>query len=302
MMSEQEFETRWAELQTAEAADLAQQEAKARAQAEMKLQAKLETLADRVREAHSRPKALLIYEALTPDEHDCAMKQERVAEVTELSRPSIADYSQFGHWQVYVSGADIKSTILKPLFFDRLTLRRFLGLMSMTECQVGGRSGWKERQRDYERRFQEVISRINDGAGQPITREEVYAELEKLATRKKPTLVAAILQHLEQMYPDRVVTARFLNDAIGSFKKKGGFYTETVETAQGLAVRVRKVARVDPVRAHAAVAEVAPLLEQIIELAGRTTARTSLVQISANAQKVLQVLKHLQAAAEAEPR
>jgi hypothetical protein len=297
-MTEQEFEQRWAELTAAEGADLAREQARARADAEARLTLKLEKIEDKIREAHARPKALLIHEALTPDKYKRHLFQERLAELAGMSVHGICDYDRFGHWQTYCSTPAIKPTLQNPLFFERLTLTHFLRLLQKTDAQVGPRSAYPERHRDYERRFDEVIQQVNAGAGQPVTREDVYALLEKLAGRKNPTPVAALVQHLEQQYPDRPVTDQIVKNAIGTFKKKGDFYTETVDTPQGPAVRVRRLKKVNPQRAQAAIEELSPLLAEIIELAGRTTARTSLVRISANAQKVLRALKDLQTWAE----
>jgi hypothetical protein len=174
--------------------------------------------------------------------------------------------------------------------------------LQQTEARVGPRSGHEARLADYERRFRDMVEKVHAGAGQPVTREQVYAVLESLVTRRKPVPVAAIIQHLEQQHPDRPVDARAVNVAVGAFRKRNDFLTEVIETASGPAVRVRRACDVDPVQAATAIESAIPLLEEILDLSGRNTARTSLAQISANAQRVIRALKELRAWADAKQR
>jgi hypothetical protein len=85
------------------------------------------------------PRAVVIHEALTPDKHDRALKQERLAEMTGLTQQVVSDYGQFGHFIFYTSSERIKPTLLQPLFFEKLTLTHFLRLLGRTESKVGPR-------------------------------------------------------------------------------------------------------------------------------------------------------------------
>ena len=290
-MTEQQFAERWQVIGREEAEELSRREAAERA----RLEARLERAGDKVRELYSRPKALLIYEALSPDEHGRSLEQQTLAKLTGMERTILGDYAHFGHFLVYVDSDHIKPTLQTPLFFERLTLTHFLRLLSQTEtgAGVGSRSDRKVRMADYERRFREMIDKVNAGAGQPVTKEQVYPLLEALVGRKKPTPITSIIQELEQRHPDQAVTERGVSMLIVNFKKRPDYYVEEVDTVAGRAVRVHKVSRVSAGEAIVAVGEAIPLLDEILELASRSTARTSLTQISSNASKVLKALKAL---------